>query len=427
MRRAILRWVYAGICALVALGGFLSAIEAWRAWHGTFFLWSEVIFSGVFALFALTAVWVAADWHLARRLSGATGLLFSSLALLGLFQLLQRGGTRTDLAFSLVAGLVGAVGMSLALLRPRGRAGGRHGGWNRTLPQTGVVIALLVLSMSVFPAISVLGGLQRFVVRSAHGSWSSFLDLRASVGKAVRSGYSTLICENGGRDRPAPSTRVVRLEVHTAHSGMLPSSVRRAHDLVIMCEPRQCSSNGGEVPVELVEAFFTAAIQPEMGRIDLENLDVDTDWVRRAVAKERVRYDREDLDSTRFQADFGSRLHDCAPRPDVLQALLNTYYDPRYRWTDDYPAVMARVTISSGSTVELSSHSQQQLMLPWRITTRTKSRLSYDARISRALATLLPPEFEERHRIAGEGLAWTYLNFFRYRSPAVCGKPPDAP
>ena len=266
----------------------MCAIEGWRTWQGTF-LWSGAVLSGVFALFALTAVWVAANWHLTRWLSGVTGLPFASVALLGLFRLLQRGGTRTDIAFSLGAGFAGAAGMSLALLRQRDRAGEPHDGSNRTLIPAGVVIALLLLSMSVFPAISALSGLRRFVVRNAHESWSSFLDLRDSVGKAVRSKYSDLITQDRERDFPANSTRVVRLEVHAWHSGMVPSVGRRPHELVISCEPRRCTTDGKEVPIELVETFFIAIIQPGLGRIDLENLGVNTDWVRRAAAKEPSR------------------------------------------------------------------------------------------------------------------------------------------
>jgi hypothetical protein len=426
MRHASLRWVYAGICACVAVGAFQFAIEAWRAWHGTF-LWSSSIFSGVSVLFALTVVWVARNWHLARWLSGLTGVLFASLALLALFRWLQIGGTRTHLVFSLATGSAAAAGISLALLRGGDRASGPFEGPKRTLVQGGVVLGLLLVSVSVFPAISALSGWRRCLVTSAHESWSSFLDLKYSVSKAVRSQYSNLICGEGGRDLPATSTRVVRLEVHTWHSGMVPSSGKRLHDLVISCEPRRCTSDGGEVPVELVEAFFAAVLQPEMASIDLQNLGVNRDWVRRAVAKERVRYDRENPDSTAFEREFGSRLHDCAARPEVLRSLLATYYDPRYLWYEDYPSVMARATLSSGSTVELSSQSQKEFMLPWRVVTRTKSRLTYDARISRALAALLPRDFLERHRIAGESLAWRYLHFFSYRSPAVCGNGANAP
>jgi len=60
-------------------------------------------------------------------------------------------------------------------------------------------------------------------------------------------------------------------------------------------------------------------------------------------------------------------------------------------------------------------------MLPWKIATGGESRTTFDARISRALAALLPQDFVERERVAGEGLAVWYLEQFWYNSPAVCG------
>jgi len=220
---------------------------------------------------------------------------------------------------------------------------------------------------------------------------------------------------------PSSSTRVVRLEIHAYyHCGACPPIARSAN-LLITCEPRRCVTVGGEVPVELVEAFRVAVIPLVMDHIDLENLGVSGEWVRRLAAQEHARLDGENPGKGSFRDEFGTRLDDCAPRTDVLHALLTSYYSPKYYWSDDYPGVNALMTLLSSAKVELSSSSQKEFMLPWRITTRAKSRVTYDARISRALAALLPRDFLERQRIAGEGLGEWYLRQFRNKFPPVCG------
>lgn len=227
---------------------------------------------------------------------------------------------------------------------------------------------------------------------------------------------------------PATSTRVVRLEVHaSSFCGACPPTWTPPGKLVITCEPQRCVSADGEVSVELVETFRIAATPLVTDHIDLENLGVSREWVERLAAEERARLEHEGQDEKSFRDAFGTRLEDCAPRTEVLRALLTSYYDPKNRWSDDYPEVRALMTLSSGATVELSSSSQKELMLPWRVTTRSKSRLTYDARVSRALAALLPRDFVEGKRISGKGLGQWYLQQFRYKAPPVCGNGTHGP
>lgn len=232
----------------------------------------------------------------------------------------------------------------------------------------------------------------------------------------------------------SPPTAVVRVEVHASSQGLegvavgpdgkvlRPPGPSKVSDLVITCEPNRCVSGDREVPIELVEAVRTAVSQPAMERITLDNLGVGEDWLRRVIAKERSRFEyAKPTPQDAFLGVYGTRLQDCAPRADVMLGMLASYYDPQNWWTDDYPRVTASMTISSGSSVQLSSDSQKEFMLPWKVSVGGEIRTTYDARVSRALTALLPLHLLERERIAGERLGEWYLQQFRYNSPAVCG------
>jgi len=74
-------------------------------------------------------------------------------------------------------------------------------------------------------------------------------------------------------------------------------------------------------------------------------------------------------------------------------------------WTDDYPEI--KIGFNSGDRAVAQLHSRMQIsfMLPWEVTLGTNTHTSYDAGISRVVASLLPSGFLNRKRIQGDMLS----------------------
>jgi hypothetical protein len=74
-------------------------------------------------------------------------------------------------------------------------------------------------------------------------------------------------------------------------------------------------------------------------------------------------------------------------------------------WTDDYPTLKVEIEFRDGRRATLETISQTPLMLPWKVLRDGESKTTYDARISRAVAALMPNDFENRDRVAGTRLS----------------------
>ncbi|MDQ3441510.1 MAG: hypothetical protein M3478_14295, partial [Planctomycetota bacterium] len=78
-------------------------------------------------------------------------------------------------------------------------------------------------------------------------------------------------------------------------------------------------------------------------------------------------------------------------------------------WTDDYPEILVRLTFSGAGIVEIRTTAPQAFMLPFEVSDSGGGRIeTFDPRLSRAIARLLPDEFLERDRLAGQSgmLQW---------------------
>lgn len=235
---------------------------------------------------------------------------------------------------------------------------------------------------------------------------------------------------------PASSTPVLRLEVHASSQGLdgvpsgpgseaLPRPKPKPFNLVITCDPQRCVSDNERVPVELVEAFRIAATAPSLDHIDLENLGMNPVWIRKVVDEERASVERAYPTLGPTLGAYDAALRDCATRADVARAVVIRYFDPATWWTDDYPRVEVVMTLQSGATIKVSSTRQQELMLPWTLTTDGRTWVTYDARVSRALGALLSSDFLERDRIVGKNLAYWYVHEFLNKPPGACPTPAE--
>jgi len=142
----------------------------------------------------------------------------------------------------------------------------------------------------------------------------------------------------------------------------------------------------------LVEALGATRIaHPTRG-----NLGLSGDWLkanaRRVLSERNLNFSDEAENLQRLQIDTFSDVG-------VVDRLLPQIFDSRH--TDDYPSVRVRVTFADGTIVSAESHAQGPYMLPWTITPGGRT---YDARIARAVAALLPARTVNRDRLNGDDL-----------------------
>jgi hypothetical protein len=111
----MLRWLYSGICSILALVGFGLTFDGLRTW--TSLAAASMSFMGSLSvLFALTAVSLLRSWRVGRWLAGATGVLLAlyalSVILLGWEDV---GGARGAIPLSVGTGLAGGLGILVAV------------------------------------------------------------------------------------------------------------------------------------------------------------------------------------------------------------------------------------------------------------------------------------------------------------------------
>jgi hypothetical protein len=84
---------------------------------------------------------------------------------------------------------------------------------------------------------------------------------------------------------------------------------------------------------------------------------------------------------------------------DLPERALRSHYDSM--WTDDCPGHLVRVTFAAGRVVTVRADAQHAFMLPLKISDEAGQRQTFDPRLSRAIAALMPEGYPERDRLAG--------------------------
>jgi hypothetical protein len=101
--------------------------------------------------------------------------------------------------------------------------------------------------------------------------------------------------------------------------------------------------------------------------------------------------------------------------PDQKSLYRNSFTDPavidkvvpslfRYTKFDDYPSAKIVITFEDGSTITASTSSWYLMMLPWEVNSGGTSVKSYNAHVSRAVASLMPKKATNRERLSGDGI-----------------------
>lgn len=175
---------------------------------------------------------------------------------------------------------------------------------------------------------------------------------------------------------------------------------RRQESVVVVSKKdgKYFAADGREVPGEFLTALERAIDAPEIMALNLDNLGITQTWLDanaesafsecrtysgiRATTKQKLLFNRIFRDKTRME-------------------IIVRDYLMRGAHTDDYPRVEVTIKSAAG-TIKLSSSQQAPLMLPWKIESRGKKSVAYNADISRAVVKLMPAKFTNRDRLSGE-------------------------
>ena len=170
-------------------------------------------------------------------------------------------------------------------------------------------------------------------------------------------------------------------------------------------------------------ALAEVVTEPPVARPNARNLQVTRDWLadKLSVLKSLPQLQNPyPFQSPVRAAEFERSFIDVS----VAESAFPSIFDGSW-WTDDYPAVTVKVTLSDGSIREAFSNSQKSFMIPWVVKTASGSFPTYNARLSRAVAALMPPGGVNRSRLAGDRFEFTLAESVirqvddRFMAPAV--------
>jgi len=166
-----------------------------------------------------------------------------------------------------------------------------------------------------------------------------------------------------------------------------------------------------------VESLLASIRQPPQLKPTLENLGMTEQWLTNAADRlEKDAAHNDGGDSVLYKLGHGSA--------DQKGLFRRSYTDPNFMakvlseifrccHTDDYPGVKVTILYDDGSRTTVSSHSQSEFMLPWKVEGGSATVETFNKNISVALAALLPKKATNRERISGQGLdlalAWVVM------------------
>lgn len=225
---------------------------------------------------------------------------------------------------------------------------------------------------------------------------SSFEGLYVQIDSAVLRALLFVVLATWCSPAEAQKT-VKRVVIYTAQGGLGASesqivSIQRIGDKFL--------ANGRPVSAVQVQSLAAALSAAPRAEPDMANLGITDEWLRvesqrpddRIQAPERTA-GQEKL----FQKSFTN--------PNLVANVLPNIFG---EFMLDYLAFCkVEVVFDDGSKVSAESYSPYVFMLPWSMKGR---HLTYNADISRAVASLLPAESVNQRALAGDGLAFDLTN-----------------
>jgi hypothetical protein len=183
------------------------------------------------------------------------------------------------------------------------------------------------------------------------------------------------------------------IEINSAWTGMAPASESK---LSIEEKSGQYYRDGKRVNKRLIDSL-QQEIEAPIFIPSIENLGITQTWLRsnaESALPERLKKSHQS-EKDLFIAAF----QDIKLIEKLLPEILGG------GWTDDYPNFDLQIKRKDGSSVIVHSSRQNIFMIPFAISENGKTRFSYNANLSRAIASLLPEKFTNLERLSGTDLS----------------------
>jgi hypothetical protein len=209
------------------------------------------------------------------------------------------------------------------------------------------------------------------------------------------------------QERTQPACAAVRqIAIQSRWGGLGPS---RKTELIIRNENGVYRLDGSVIETSAVVALNSAVLESPLPTPSAANFGLTKGWLE-ATSDDLLKNAKRgaENDSLYWAMDSGIAsqkmlFRESYSNPDLIGKALSDLY--RSRHTDDNPSVCVTLSHSDGSSIVVSSNSQGEYMLPWKIERPNGSFETFNRNISIALANLLPKEATNRERIAGDGFA----------------------
>lgn len=194
------------------------------------------------------------------------------------------------------------------------------------------------------------------------------------------------------------TTEIKQIQIVSTWGGLGPAGNSR---LIIKRDAKGYKANGKKISDKLISDLLVAIDSPPMPP-SLENLGITQDWLN--VNAEAALQDYSPQSHKEAFENQKSLFFSSFKNITLLEKLLPEIIGGG--WTDDFPRFEMQIDYTNGQMTNVRSQSQPIFMLPWGINKDGEAYLTYNARISTAIANLLPDKFTNRERIAGTRLRY---------------------
>jgi hypothetical protein len=163
----------------------------------------------------------------------------------------------------------------------------------------------------------------------------------------------------------------------------------------------------GMLDVSKIKALVLALRANPVPAPDAADIGITRAWLRQHVDDDGYIHERVAAGAPNQQALFRSAF----TNPDLIQKLFPDILSSFH--TDDYPSVDVSAEFGHGAKLVACASGQHSLMLPWVLSGSCAHfdadagprTLSYNAAISRAVASLMPSDATGQSRLSGDGMA----------------------
>jgi hypothetical protein len=185
-------------------------------------------------------------------------------------------------------------------------------------------------------------------------------------------------------------TSVQQIEIKSGWGGL--GTPQSAH-LIIKRNNGEYRLGGKRIDPKLIERLIAALAAPPVPKADPSNLGINPAWCKQNAVTVGENTGAEYREGAPNQKQlFIEAFNDPAV---VAQVVKNLFSFTRF---DDNPGASVKVTYGDGKTILAKTHSYYVFMLPWQI----DGGETYNAQVSRAVASLMPKDTVNKERLAGD-------------------------